>query len=78
MTRKVLRGAVRLAPLAAVAAVAAACGDAPTPDDRGYTKAPLENPGLFIEQEPVTEMSRIGEPIRPPIVDLGSPAQTEQ
>lgn len=47
----------------------AACGDAETTDTRGYTKAPLENPSVMIRAEPKTEMSRLGEPIKPPIVD---------
>lgn len=29
----------------------AACGDAPTNDHRGYTKAPLEHIGVFIRPE---------------------------
>jgi hypothetical protein len=44
---------------------AAACGD-PGPDpDRGYVKPPLENPGLVVQGEAVSEMSELGEPIRP-------------
>ena len=29
----------------------AGCGDAPTTDDRGFTKAPLEHIGVFIQAE---------------------------
>ncbi len=42
-----------------------ACGDAPTPDDRGYTKAPLEEPGLRVQPEVPTDMARHGEPKLP-------------
>jgi len=41
------------------------CGDPETTDRRGYTKAPLEQPGFVVEGEPVTEMDRLGEPDRP-------------
>lgn len=57
------RGAV---PLVLVLALNA-CGDAPSDDNRGYTKAPLENPGLTIESETPTPMASLGDPIlRPP------------
>lgn len=42
-----------------------ACGDGETNDTRGYTKAPLERPGVRIVPEKRTEMNRLGEPIRP-------------
>lgn len=57
-----LRGAIGAL---ALGALVWACGDAPTDDPRGYTKAPLEEPGLTVEPEPTTEMSELGEPIRP-------------
>lgn len=58
-----------------VTAALAACGDAPTPDTRGYTKAPLETPAVFVRAEEATEMSRLGEPNLPkPVVLL--PADT--
>lgn len=41
--------------MAAVVALAA-CGDPATKDRRGYTKAPLETPGLVIRGEPVSEL----------------------
>jgi hypothetical protein len=45
------------------AAALAACGDAPTDDDRQwYTKAPLEEPGLTITPEEPSEMAALGEP----------------
>jgi hypothetical protein len=52
-----------LIPVAVGALVA--CGD-PGPDpDRGYVKPPLENPGLIIRGEPVSEMTELGETNRP-------------
>ncbi len=43
----------------------AACGD-PGPDPaRGYVKPPLETPGLVVQGEDVSEMTTLGEPIRP-------------
>jgi mono/diheme cytochrome c family protein len=49
-----------------VVAVAAgsACGDPETSDERGYTKAPLENPGLLVEGEEATAMATLGTPDR--------------
>lgn len=41
-----------------LAAALTACGDAPTSDHRGYTKAPLETIGLFIQPEVRTGVSR--------------------
>ena len=57
----------------AVALVAAACGDAPTTDRRGYTKAPLEEPGLTIQSEATTEMARLGRPQLPEVVEIPAP-----
>lgn len=52
---------------ALLAAGAGACGDPESNDQREfYTKAPLEDPGLFVRGEPTTELSGIGEPIRRP------------
>jgi len=69
MTRMSLGGIVRIS-LPLVVLGLTACGDAETRDRRGYTKAPLEVPGAFIRPEPDTEMSRLGEPRRPRVVDL--------
>lgn len=41
------------------------CGDADTDDRRGYTKAPLENPGLLVGSEKSTAMSRMSRPNLP-------------
>ena len=43
----------------------AACGDPPTTDPRGYTKNILERPAPFVKGQPVSEMDRLGTPIRP-------------
>jgi hypothetical protein len=43
----------------------AACGDPGHDPDRGYVKPPLETPGLVVQGEDVSEMSELGEPIRP-------------
>lgn len=37
-------------------AVVVGCGDRATEDARGYTKAPLENPGLLVSGEPRSEL----------------------
>lgn len=61
--------------LAAALAVAA-CGDAPTDDRRGYTKAPLEDPGLRIRSESTTQMAELAQPQLPQVVDIPPPADT--
>lgn len=43
----------------------AACGDAETPDNRGYTKAPLERAGVIIKPEGSSAMDSLGSPILP-------------
>ncbi len=40
-----------------------ACGDGLTTDDRGYTKAPLEQPGLRIRAEGSSAMDSLGSPV---------------
>jgi hypothetical protein len=59
-----MRNVVRLAAAAGLV-LAAGCGDGETSDSRGYTKAPLETPGLFIQAEAMSEMNRLGVPNRP-------------
>lgn len=49
--------------LAAVAL--AACGDPETNDDRGYTKAPLENATVLVQGEPESAMDKLGDPLLP-------------
>ncbi|MCI0433750.1 MAG: hypothetical protein L0271_08870 [Gemmatimonadetes bacterium] len=43
----------------------AACGDPATTDPRGYTKNILERPAPFVRGQPMSEMDRLGTPIRP-------------
>lgn len=57
----------------------AACGD-PQPDPaRGYVKSPLEQPGLVVRGEEVSEMTELGETNRPrprqpaEVMDTASP-----
>jgi len=48
-----------------------ACGDAPTADDRGYTKAPLETPGIVITPETradVRQFMRLNQPDGLPVI----------
>ena len=59
----------RSAVLTACVIALAACGDADTNDQRGYTKAPLETPGWTVEAEEPTAMADLGEPIRIPSMD---------
>jgi len=59
----------------AAALVVAACGDAPTNDRRGYTKAPLENPGLRIQSEPKAEVAEFAQPQLPQVVEIPPPAE---
>lgn len=63
--------------VAVAAGLLVACGDMDTPDDRGYTKAPLEKPGLRIVPEEPTEMDRLGDPIRPRPSD-DAPGEAEE
>jgi hypothetical protein len=50
----------------AVAAVFAACEGGPSTDTgRGYTKAPLDEPGVFPKSEPRADVSRFGQTNRP-------------
>lgn len=72
MTRTMVAGALLLA--------LTACGDPDTNDRRGYTKAPLENPGIVIAGEEPTAMGRMNEPTlpRPPhTIDIAEPAEAE-
>jgi len=53
----------------------AGCGDPPTTDRRGYTKNILETPAPFVKGQPVSEMDRLGTPIRPDTLPI-LPADT--
>ena len=59
----------RSALLTACVLALAACGDPDTNDPRGYTKAPLENPGWTVEGEDPSAMADLGDPIRNPATD---------
>lgn len=55
-----------------------ACGDPETNDRRGYTKAPLENPGVLVGGESVSPMVALGQPDRPrPRTDFDRPAEPQ-
>jgi len=43
----------------------AACGDPPSSDPRGYTKAPLEKAGPFVRGEVRADVARFGRPNLP-------------
>ena len=58
-----------------VVAAAGACGDPGTTDGRGYTKAPLEDPGVLIGGEHAGEMARYGSPNRVVVEELQLPEQ---
>lgn len=60
-----MRGQCRQILVAVAVLVVGACGDPGFDPDRGYVKAPLETPGLVVEGEAVSDMTALGEPIRP-------------
>jgi mono/diheme cytochrome c family protein len=53
----------------------AACGDPDSTDDRGYTKAPLEDPGVLIDGEAASAMSAYGSPNRVVAEELRLPEE---
>lgn len=55
---------MRGAGVALVIVGAAACSDPATDDNRGYTKAPLEDPGVLIDGEEPGVMAQYGSPNR--------------
>ena len=63
---------LRSATIAASILALAACGDPDTNDPRGYTKAPLENPGWTVDGEEPGRMSELGDPIRIPSLDTAN------
>ena len=56
-----LRAAALMISLMAVGTTAA-CGDPGTSDGRGYTKAPLERPGVLVRGERASPMRELGSP----------------
>ena len=73
---------VRFLSLALLVGTSVGCGDAETSDTRGYTKAPLERPGLLIRSEAPSVMDSLGSPVLPrdtlipppPATPAGAPA----
>jgi mono/diheme cytochrome c family protein len=59
-----------------LALAASACGDPETTDNRGYTKAPLEDPSVLIAGETPSDMSRYGSPNRVVVEELTLPEET--
>lgn len=53
------------------------CGDPETSDDRGYTKAPLEKPGVLIGGEEADAMREHGTPNLPRAVVLEDSAAVQ-
>jgi hypothetical protein len=60
-----MRYPLRFVALAFVTVALAACGDPPTSDHRGYTKAPLEQPGIRISPEKPTSFRAFAHPNLP-------------
>ena len=75
-----MRSRIRWLPafVAAAALAAAACGDPNTTDTRGYTKAPLEDPGLRIRGEGSSAMDSLGSPLLPRDTVIPPPTVTAQ
>lgn len=46
------------------------CGDQETSDRRGYTKAPLEHPGLIIKHADRHELREFGGPLLPAVREI--------
>ena len=62
---------VALTRLAIVSAIVVlGCGDQETTDRRGYTKAPLENPGLTIEHADRHQLRQFGRPLTPEVTPI--------
>ncbi len=66
---KAIRVGVALAGLALLAA----CGDSESTDKRGYTKSPLESPGIIIRPEKPSVMNSLGTPIMPTLEVIPPP-----
>jgi hypothetical protein len=61
MSRSIRRALWGAAAVCAVTVLAAACGDPNQDPERGYTKAPLERPGLVVRPERPSRVSELGE-----------------
>jgi mono/diheme cytochrome c family protein len=61
---------MRALAVALLALAVGACGDPDTADERGYTKAPLEDPDLLIVGEEPTAMAALGHPDLPRAEEL--------
>lgn len=61
----------------AAGAALVGCGDPGTTDDRGYTKAPLEDPSVLIAGEEPGRMARYGEPNRVVAEELRLPEEPD-
>lgn len=66
---------MRMAGAAMLVLATAACGDPGSTDDRGYTKAPLERPGLLISGERPGDMAAYGSPNRVVVEELPLPEE---
>lgn len=55
-----------------------ACGDNDTNDNRGYTKAPLEEPTVLVRAEDASAMDRLGDPAYPeaPVIEAEKQADS--
>lgn len=67
---------IRVSFCALMVCAISACGDAATTDNRGYTKAPLEKPGILITPENGSAMDSLGTPVLPrdTLIPPGAPA----
>lgn len=73
MAGRIVMGRVaRVLTIGVIGAGALACGDQgdeARDDERGYTKAPLEDPGWIVDSEERTAMDLLGDPVLIPMMD---------
>lgn len=60
-----MRGLLKFGLICGIGCVMVGCADANTSDNRGYTKAPLEDPGVVIKAEGSSTMDEMGAPVLP-------------